>query len=203
MSGRGPEIRHGLRTASKAVRFQRDALPAFNDSNRAVGISFWALPIFIILQFMTSMFAAELLTAASTIEGVTEVSKDRPAGELTPVIALLSLIVRWLLPLVIAFEFARGMAVSSAWPRFVVAANWCAVLQVLPITAGAIAMQAVGAPPAALQVLLFVTMLWVIGVDWFVAKWALGVNGGQAAMLVGVLLASDAMLTQITASLLT
>ena len=203
MTTRGEVIRQSLRIASRAVRFQKDALPAFDDSNRAFWISFWALPLFVGLHVMTSLFAGELLTAAATIDGVTEPVKDRPAGELTPVIATLSLLVRWLLPLVIAYEFSRGMAVVRAWPRFVVAANWCAVLQVLPITIGAIIMQAVGAPPAALQVLLFVAMLWVIAVDWFVAKWTLGINGGQAALLVGVLLATDAMVTQITASILT
>lgn len=147
MTSRGEEIRHGLSAASKAVRFQRDALPVFNDSNRAVLISFWALPLFVGLHVMTSVFAGEILTAASTIEGVTEVAKERPAGEMTPVIAVLSLIVRWLFPLVIAYEMARGMAVTRAWPRYVVAANWCAVLQVLPITIGAVVMQLVGAPP--------------------------------------------------------
>ena len=85
MTRRGEEIRHGLRTAGMAVRFQRDAFPVFNDSNRAVGISFWALPLFVGLHVMTSVFAGEILTAASTIEGVTEVAKERPAGDLTPV----------------------------------------------------------------------------------------------------------------------
>ena len=203
MTSRGEEIRHGLRAASKAVRFQRDALAVFNDSNRAVLISFWALPLFVGLHVMTSVFAGEILTAASTIEGVTEVAKERPAGEMTPVIAVLSLIVRWLFPLVIAYEMARGMAVTRAWPRYVVAANWCAVLQVLPITIGAVVMQIVGAPPAALQVLLFVTMIWVIAVDWFVAKWALGITGKQATVLLIMMLASDAVLTQITAAILT
>lgn len=203
MTSRGEEIRHGLRTAGKAVRFQRDAVPVFNDSNRAVGISFWALPLFVGLHVMTSVFAGDILTSASTIEGVTEVAKERPAGELTPVIAVLSLIVRWLVPLVIAYEMSRGMAVTRAWPRYVVAANWCAVLQVLPITVGAIVMQALDAPPAALQVLLFMTMIWVIAVDWFVAKWALGINGKQATVLIVMMLASDAVLTQITAAMLT
>ena len=127
----------------------------------------------------------------------------RRLPEMTPVIAVLSLIVRWLFPLVIAYEMARGMAVTRAWPRYVVAANWCAVLQVLPITIGAVVMQLVGAPPAALQVLLFVTMIWVIAVDWFVAKWALGITGKQATVLLIMMLASDAVLTQITAAILT
>ena len=64
-------------------------------------------------------------------------------------------------------------------------------------------MQAVGAPPAALQVLLFVTMIWVIAVRWFIAKWALGINGKQATVLLIMMLASDAVLTQITAAILT
>lgn len=203
MTSRAAEIAHGLRTASMAVRFQKDALPEFHDSNRAVGISFWALPMFAILQVLTSIFANELLTAALTIEGVTEAVKEKPAGEFTPVIAMLSLLVRWLAPLLIAYEFARGMAVSSAWPRFVTAANWCAVLQILPLTVGAIVLQAVGAPPATMQVVMFMTMLWVIAVDWFIAKWALGINGGQAALLVGIVLAADALLATFTKMMIT
>lgn len=203
MTSRIAEIAHGLRTASKAVRFQRDALPVFHDSNRAIAISFWALPMFALLQVMTSVFASDLLTAALTIEGVTEAVKEKPAGELTPVIAMLSMIVRWLAPLVIAYEFARGMAVSKAWPRFVSASNWCAVLQILPLTVGAIVLQAIDAPPAMMQVVMFMTMLWVISVDWFIAKWALGINGGQAALLIGIVLAADAILTKLTAAMIT
>lgn len=77
---------------------------------------------------------------------------------------------------------------TAQWPRFIAAWNWTNVVQYAVILAAALP-GAVGAPAIVAQALTLAGLGYALWLEWFVARHALGVSGGQAGALVGADLA--------------
>lgn len=196
MTSRLEEIVHGLATAASAIWFKRDAVQRFHDDTRAVWISFFALPIVATLFLFMISSTHEYMLALNGAGDETTVSPM--AG---PILILSTLII-WLAPLVVAYEFATKYDVVQRWPRFVVASSWCAVLQFLPFLLGMMVLQAINAPLDVLNLMLNGLLVWTVVVDWFIAKWAFGVTTRQAIALVAMLTALHMVLMTVAKGLM-
>lgn len=88
----------------------------------------------------------------------------------------------------LSLPLAQAWGQVAAWPRFIAAWNWTNIVQyglMLVLTVPA----ALGLPPSVVQVLTLLGIAYALWLEWFVARHALGVDGGRAAALVGLDLA--------------
>jgi hypothetical protein len=113
-----------------------------------------------------------------------------PAGGfLRGVVAeLIGYVIAWTAFALISLSIAVGWGRVNAWPRFIAAWNWTNVVQYLVLVVLAVPAM-LGAPSGVAQVLSVIGLGYAVWLEWFVARHALGVDGGRAAALVGVDLA--------------
>ena len=78
---------------------------------------------------------------------------------------------------------AEALGAGALWPRFLAAWNWTNVVQYLFVLAGEVPGW-LGLPRPVAVFAAVVAMVAAIGVEWQAARLALGVRGGQAAMVV-------------------
>ena len=158
--------------AFRIGRFDASAVDAFEDDDRTFWRSFWALPAALLLGYVSTRL---MLGAVGGEAGMYGRSPASIAWNVAG--ALLSLVV--------AAEFARIVGRAERWPRFVVAQNWASLAQTTVLTAAlvALAILAIG--------------FWKLAFDWFVAKTALKVTGGQAALLTALQLALNLVLDRL------
>lgn len=96
--------------------------------------------------------------------------------------------IAWVGFALLSLPLAQGWGRAGAWPRFIAAWNWTNIVQyalMLALTLPA----ALGLPAPIVQVLTLVGIAYALWLEWFVARHALGVDGGKAAALVGLDLA--------------
>lgn len=74
---------------------------------------------------------------------------------------------------------------AKLWPRFVSAFNWSQVAQYLVLVVALILPRQLGLPTFIVEAAAIIGLGYTLWLEWFVTRWALQVNGGQAAALVG------------------
>lgn len=93
-----------------------------------------------------------------------------------------------LTPLVVSNALARAWGREALWPRFAAAFNWCQ--WAIPVAAmglllGAALLVMFGLPAELSGLLvLFGVVVYALSLHWFVARHALHLSGGMAALLV-------------------
>lgn len=145
------------------------------------GQSFWALalsiPAFVALQ---------------AIGWVTDGVPEDVAG--TFVRDLLGLIVGWLGFLALMHPVCRRIGRPAQWPRFVVAWNWCSLLQALMlVVAGLPAL--LGAPEWLGETAGLVALGWSLWMGWFLTRLTLALSPLMAAVVVGLDLSFELLVT--------
>jgi len=96
--------------------------------------------------------------------------------------------IAWVAFALVSLQLAGFWGRAAEWPRFIAAWNWTNVVQYLVLLALAVPAM-LGLPQAFGQLLTLAGLAYAVWLEWFVARNALGVTGGQAAALVGVDLA--------------
>ncbi len=91
-------------------------------------------------------------------------------------------------PLVLSYEIARRWGRAQAWYRFAVAicwCNWAGPLAMMVLLFASTLLIALGVPPlVAIQAGQIALVLYALWLYWFVARHALGLPRGRAALLV-------------------
>jgi hypothetical protein len=134
--------------------------------------------------------AAICLPALLALRGLAWAEDGLPAaGALRPLIAeLIAYVVGWVAFPLLTLPLVDGWGRGAQWARFIAAWNWLNVVQYVMWLALALAV-AVGLPRLLLQGLSLAGFGYVLWLEWFCARAALGVGGGRAAALVGLDLA--------------
>jgi len=104
------------------------------------------------------------------------------------VVELTGYVVAWAGFALASLAFAEVQNRRAEWPRFLAAWNWTNVVQytaliLLTLPAG------LGLPASIASGLGLAALGYALWLEWYVAKTALRIEGGQAALLVGVDLA--------------
>jgi len=93
--------------------------------------------------------------------------------------------IAWVGFALLTLPLAQAWGREASWPRFIAAWNWTNMVQyalMLVLTVPA----ALGLPPVVTQALTLCGIGYAFWLEWFVARHALGVEGGKAAALVGL-----------------
>ena len=156
-----------LATIFRVAIGQRAAIARFGGTKRA---------------FLYSMAPLTGLLLAGVLEGLSRGVGARVLIDLlVPLCALLA-------PPVLSFEIARLMGREDRWTRFATAFNWCQlalpVLGIVLLVILGIARSA-GMPEASAAGLFILTLgIYGLWLHWFLARHALALSGGRAALLV-------------------
>ncbi len=97
--------------------------------------------------------------------------------------ALLSAAVGWAGFAVISHRFASQIGRAAQWPGFMVAWNWCNLLQYM-MGVAAVLPDLLGLPAVVGETTWVVSLGWAIWLEWFATRVTLAIPGPLAAMLV-------------------
>ncbi|WP_270937951.1 hypothetical protein [Falsiroseomonas oryzae] len=113
-----------------------------------------------------------------------------PPGGLARALAaeLIGYTLAWTAFALISLPLAQSWGRGADWPRFIAAWNWTNIVQYLVLLLLAVP-GALGFPASIAQLLTFGGLAYAVWLEWFVARHALRLDGGRAAILVGVDLA--------------
>lgn len=95
-------------------------------------------------------------------------------------------VVAWLLFPVVMLEIAPMIDRTQYYCRYIAASNWCSVLEDAVLTAIVLLRFLNIIPEAIGGLVFFVCVVWVFSFQFFVARNALKIDAGTAAMLIGV-----------------
>ena len=137
------------------------------DEQRLVRNSFWA--------------AALAIPALLCVNLASGAADDHTARALARV--LLSSAVGWAGFAVISHQFARQIGRAPQWARFMVAWNWCNLLQYM-MGVAAVLPGLFGLPSVVGETAWVVVLGWSIWLEWFAVLVTLAIPGPLAAMLV-------------------
>jgi len=178
----------GLQAAWQLARGQASGLQRFEAADNdmaAAARSFWAaalcLPAFVCLHML---------------DWVQSGIPAQPAHGF--LMDLLGYIVGWAGFALISRALATSLHRAPHWPRFIVAWNWCNVLQYLMLVVAALP-GVLGAPDWLSETIWLVAMGWALWLEWFTTKLALDIPGPQAAGLVAMDVALGLFLVGLTA----
>jgi hypothetical protein len=96
---------------------------------------------------------------------------------------LIGYAIAWTAFALLSLPIAQSWGRAQAWPRFIAAWNWTNIVQYLVLLALMIP-GALGLPAMLSQVLTLCGLAYAVWLEWFIARHALGVTGGRAAVLV-------------------
>jgi len=165
------EVAYSIAGAIRLARFDTGGLDHFGDSTEAFWKSFWAAVL--IAPFF---FLLLLLRHGKTTTGLAFLHNV--------FLELLAYAVSWLAFPVVMAALSRSLNCELEYVRYIVAYNWCGVIQngiYLPIAI----LGFIGVLSGALANLLaLVAIGWVLVYTYFVTRSALGVTGGTAMGIV-------------------
>ncbi len=159
----------GLHGAWLLARGQPMGLAYLAPSSEVAG-SFWAIPL-----------SLPAFVALRAIDWAVAGVGDAPG--LVFLREMLALLIGWIGFLVLMHPLCRRMGLAERWPRFVIAWNWCSLLQALMAVVAALT-GLLGAPDWIVQTAGLVTAGWSMWLGWFVTRLTLGVTARIAAVIV-------------------
>jgi hypothetical protein len=102
------------------------------------------------------------------------------------VIELLGFVIGWAGFALAALAAAGAMQRRNRWPHFIAAWNYTNIVQYALLVLVGVVPPLLGLPNAVVQVLGLIALGYVLWLEWFVARIALGVSGMQAAGFVAI-----------------
>ncbi len=163
-------VHAGLSGAMRLACGQADGVRIMQDALGGVAGSFRALAL-----CMPILIALRLMAWSDTV------IPANPGRVLSRDMAMFT--VAWLGFAVFSWHLSGLFKRQENWPRFIVAWNWCSVVQNLLVLAGAVP-QFLGAPTILSQVAQFVVMGWALWLEWYAVRLTLGVGMLTAAWIV-------------------
>lgn len=143
----------------------------------AAGASFWALILG--LPAFVALHALGWATTGMPPDIATQFARD-----------LASLLIGWLGFLVLMHAVCARIGRATLFQGFVIAWNWCSLLQLLMLVAGALP-GVLGAPDLLIQTVWLVAVGWSVWLSWFATRLTLSLPGAMAACVIGLDLAFE------------
>ena len=169
MNGMGT-IAAGLQAAWLFARGRSDGLRYLAPDQAGTARSFWALPL--------TLPAAICLRLMAWVQFGLPPQAGHEIG-----LELLGFVVGWLGYAVLTFHLLRFIGMEQRWPRFIIAWNWCNVIENLLLVGGGIP-GLLGAPAVVSQAMQLFAIGWALWVEWFAIRLSLQANALIAAWLV-------------------
>jgi uncharacterized membrane protein len=165
------DVAAGLFGAYRLARFDRSGIAYFDDSAGGFWKSFFAAVI--VAPFFTLLLAYNFVSEDSRID------IDRYI-----LIQAIGYVIGWVLFPLVMSRITEIIGRRRRYIRYIVAYNWCSVIQHAVYTPLAVlAADGSGAPTSA-NFLAFAALGYIIVYSWFVAQTALDVPKGVASMIV-------------------
>ncbi|HTR18338.1 MAG TPA: hypothetical protein VMI52_15095 [Acetobacteraceae bacterium] len=162
----------GLQGAMLLAKGRPEGARLMAGEGAAVARSFWAAPI-----CLPGFIALRLLDWADAGW------PPRPlhaAG-----LELLAYVIGWAGFALASRQVVAGMEQEARWPRFIVAWNWCNVIQYVLLLAGAVP-ELLGAPSWAAETSSLVVAGWALWLEWFATRVTLGIGAVGACAIVAL-----------------
>lgn len=176
----------GLYAALQLARGRTDGVVLLPDDRATIIRSFWSIAL-----CLPSVICRLLLSWADV--GIPDHAAHLAARE------LVVFVLGWLVFVEVTHRIAPMIGQAERWGRFIVAWNWCNVIEGLLVVAGGIP-GLLGAPPIIDQAAELITVGWAIWLEWYATRLSFGVKPLTAVWLVlldqsiGIMLASLAVL---------
>jgi hypothetical protein len=165
------DVAAGLFGAYRLARFDRNGVSYFDDSLGGFWKSFFAAVI--VAPFFT------LLLAYNFVSDDSQIDIDRYM-----IVQGIGYVIGWVVFPLIMTRIVQLIGRERRYIRYIVAYNWCSVIQHAVYTPLAVlAADGSGAPTSA-NFLAFAALGYIIVYSWFVAQTALDVPKGLASMIV-------------------
>ena len=162
-------IRDHLNVAFRLAMRDASAVKEVHNTQAAFWFSFQAAVISLPFLLVTVFFGA-----------------DRDIGLLELIAEATIYAVSWLLFPVVMLEIAPAIDRAQYFYRYIAASNWSSVVEDAALAA-ILMLRTVGVIPAGLGgVLFFGAVIWVFSYQFFVARHALQIDQGTAALIIGV-----------------
>jgi len=161
----------GLRGAFRLAQGQADGLLLIEASPAAVAASFWAAAL-----CLPGFLALKLLGWADQGEPAAGIFRAT-AAELT------GYTIAWVGYALVSLALAEAQGRRAEWPRFIAAWNWANVIQYLVLLTFTIP-AALGLPDILASGMGLAGLGYALWLEWFVARKALRLGGGAAALFV-------------------
>lgn len=165
-------IRAGLSGAFTLALGRREGMDRLPADPLAPALSFWAaaicLPAFVLLRLMAWS---------------TTTAPDQPLRTLLA--GILLYIIGWAGYAVASHRAVAALGRSPLWPRYIVAWNWCNVVQYALFLAASVP-ALLGVPDWMQQALSLIALFWALWLEWFAARLALQASAMAAFLLVGL-----------------
>ncbi len=160
----------GLRAALLLARGRSEGMRYVQADVGGVQCSFWALAV-----SAPAIVCLQLIVWA----------QDTIPADASHVLALdmMSYLVGWLGFVVLSFYVVPVLNAGPHWGRFVVAWNWCNVVENMLLVVGSIP-GLLHVPPAIDEASQIITTGWALWIEWYATTLALGASGLAAALLV-------------------
>jgi hypothetical protein len=163
-------IGSGLQAAFLLARGRSEGMRYVQADTDGVHLSFWALAV-----------ASPTIVCLRLITWVE--SSVPPDASHVLALDMVSYVVGWLGFLVLSFYVAGWFGAAPRWPRYVVAWNWCNVVENLLLLVGCVP-GLLHAPPAIDAASQIITTGWALWIEWYATRLALGTGAFAAAALV-------------------
>ncbi|MBV9250017.1 MAG: hypothetical protein JO227_12335 [Acetobacteraceae bacterium] len=173
----------GLQAAFLLARGRADGLRYIEQDMAGAARSFWAvlvcLPAIVCLRLMDWV----------------EFGLPQPDAAHAFALDILAYLIGWAGFLLLTWYLAPFFGVRGRWPQFVVAWNWCNVIENMLLVLGSLP-GLLGAPTILAEAVQLFAIGWAVWIEWFAIRLTLGVGGFVAASLVildqsiGLMLAS-------------
>lgn len=165
-------LRAGLSSAFALALGRRQGMNTMPADPQAPMLSFWAagicLPAFILLRLLAwSEVAAPAYPLRSLVAGI------------------LFYIIGWAGYAILSHRAVTALGRAALWPRYIVAWNWCNVVQYALFIAASVP-GLLGVPDWLQQTLSLIALFWALWLEWFAARLALQVGVLPALLLVGL-----------------
>ncbi len=163
-------VSSGLHAAFLLARGRSEGMRYVQADVDGVHCSFWALAV-----------SAPAIVCLQLIVWVQETVPTNASHVLA--LDMMSYVVGWLGFVVLSFYVVPVFNLGTHWGRFVVAWNWCNVVENMLLVVGCVP-GLLHAPPAIDEASQIITTGWALWIEWYAIRLALSASGLAAAALV-------------------
>jgi hypothetical protein len=181
-------VSSGLHAAFLLARGRSEGMHYVQADVAGVRRSFWAMAV-----------AAPAIVCLQLI-GWLQDTVPANAGQVLA-LEMMSFVVGWLGFVVLSFYIVPALDAGPRWGRFIVAWNWCNVVENMLLVVGCIP-GLLHAPPAIDQAAQIITTGWALWIEWYATRVSLSTTGLAAAGLVILDQVIGLMLAGLNATLL-
>jgi hypothetical protein len=160
----------GLSAALRLARGRADGMTLVGDDQGTTAGSFWAIAF--CLPSVVCRVLMSWIETAIPAHGGHEMARE-----------LIIFVLGWLMFVEATYWLARLLGLAHRWRRFIVAWNWCNVIEGVLVIAGGVP-GLLGVPAIIDEACQLITLGWALWLEWYATRLSLGIDGFGALGLV-------------------